>query len=125
MHSSFAHFERLATEYNLILTMTSTEDTRVLDFMKIFLITSHEQRLAILAAITKSQCAILRQVAYNVLFNDSLEISQEDRLYLKRHHTTLKHLASRRICLDTKKAAALRKHLLIKRLAEITVKYLQ
>ena len=105
--------------------MTSTQDTRVVDFMKIFLITSHEQRLAILRTITRSQCAILRQVVYNILFNDSLEISTEDRTYLKKHHTALKRLASRRVCFDAKKFAAQRHHLLIKRLAEITVDYLK
>ena len=105
--------------------MTSTQDTRVVDFMKIFLNTSHEQRLAILRTITRSQCAILRQVVYNILFNDSLEISTEDRAYLKKHHTALKRLASCRVCFDAKKLSAQRHHLLIKRLAEITVDYLK
>ena len=105
--------------------MTSTQDTHVADFMNIFLITSHEQRLAILRTLTRGQCSILRQVVYNILFNDSLDLSTEDRAYLKKHHTTLKRLASRRVCFDVKKLAAQRHHLLIKRLAQITVDYLK
>lgn len=105
--------------------MPTDKETQVADFMNIFLITTHEQRLAILRTITKKQCAILREVAYNLLFNDSLDISPDDRQYLKRHHISIKSLASRRVCQEKKKTIVVRKHLLIRRLAEIAVNYLR
>ena len=104
--------------------MPADKEGAVLDFMKVFLITTKEQRLGILRNITKKQCAQIRQVAYNILFNDSLNISAEEREYLKRHHTSIKQLASGRVSLDRKKRILVRKQLLVKRLAEIAVNYL-
>ena len=104
--------------------MNRESTSPLVDFLKAFLITTHEQRLAILRNITKSQCAKIRQVAYNLLFKDSLELKSEDRQYLKRHATSVKELASRRVCLARKRAIIVHKHLLIKRIAKIAVEYL-
>lgn len=104
--------------------MGDNDQSELIAFLRLFLLTTHEQRLAILRNITKSQCAKLRQVTYNLLFNDSIELSQEDRQYLKRHSKSVKELASRRVCLARKRAIIVRKHLLIKRIAQITVDYL-
>lgn len=96
----------------------------VLDFMKVINITNYEQRLGILRNINKSQCGIIRQVAYNILFNKSIELSDKDKAYMKRHSSSIKTLASRKICLVKKKAVLVSKNLLIKRLAKITIAYL-
>ena len=104
--------------------MPVEEEGAVLDFMKVFLITTKEQRVGILRNITKKQCAQIRQVAYNILFNDSLNISAAEREYLKSHHTTIKKLSSSRVSLDRKKKILVRKQLLVKHLAEIAVNYL-
>ena len=114
----------LFTKKMITLGMPAEEEGAVLDFMKVFLIATKEQRLAILRNITKKQCGQIRQVAYNILFNDSLDISADEREYLKRHHTAIKKLASGRVSLDTKKRILVRKQLLVKRLAEIAVNYL-
>ena len=105
--------------------MTTDRYTDALDFVKTLVLVNHQQRLGILRNITKKQCAVIRQVAYNILFNSSIALTDKDRAYLRRHSKSVKELASRRICLKRKTAILVKKHLLVKYIAEITFHYLR
>jgi hypothetical protein len=104
--------------------MTSAEYGDIVDFLKIVTLTTHQQLLCILRTVTKQQCAIIRQVAYNLMFNSSLDLKAEDKNYLKRNSSVIKQLASRKVCLQRKKSILEHKHLLVKRIATIVLKYL-
>jgi hypothetical protein len=104
--------------------MDSSSYAGIKDFLKLFALTTRSQRLALLRGITKKQCAIIRQLAYNILFNSSIDLSNSERAYLKQNSIEIKQLASRKVSLDRKKDILLRRHLLIKRMALIALKYL-
>ena len=105
--------------------MTTDQYTDTLDFVKTLVLVNHQQRLGILQNISKKQCAIIRQVAYNILFNSSINLTDKDRSYLRRHSKSVKELASRRVCLKRKTAILVKKHQLVKYLAELTLRYLR
>ena len=104
--------------------MANEEDRQTLYFVKLFLVTSRDQSKSILSLLTTSQCIQLREVAYNILFNEDLEISAMDRFYIEKHRDTLERLASRNVCDDVKKVLALENYTLILRIARITSDYL-
>lgn len=97
---------------------------RIIEFCTAIVVTNHEQRLAFLRLVDKRQCAYLRDVAYNILLNKDLGLKDKDKIYLRRHKTSIKELASRKTCIDRRRVVLVRKHLLIKRLAQLTLEYL-
>ena len=101
-----------------------SQERRIIDFCKTIIRVSYNQRLAILKDINRGQCSIIRQVAYNVLLNEAFDLSPKDRAYLNRHLNSIRELASRRVCGDRKRIILVKKHLLVKRLCSIAVKYL-
>lgn len=104
--------------------MSNASAQRLVDFCRSIIAANYDQRLAILRHIGKEQCGFIRQIAFNVLLNDDLELISKDRQYLQRHLTSLKELASRQICYERKRLILVKKHLLIKRLARIAIGYL-
>ena len=105
--------------------MSAKDNSDVIDFLKLLSITSYEQRMSILRNITKKQCTIVRHLAYNLMFNDNIDISSKDRAYMKRHTSSIKELGSKKTCINRRKVLLVYKHLLIKRLALLALKYLQ
>ena len=103
----------------------NNNNSDVVDFLRLLTITSYEQRLSILERITKKQCTIIRHLAYNLMFNESIEITGKDRSYLKRHTKSIKELASKKTCAGRRKEILVAKHLLVIRLAKLALKYLQ
>ena len=83
-----------------------------------------KQRISILKNVTKEQCKLIREIAYNILFNTSITIEKEDKKYLKKYLLAIKLLASKKVCSSDKIEILAKKHLLIKRLAEIVYTYL-
>jgi hypothetical protein len=104
--------------------MSTDANGYIVDFLKLLVLSTPQQRLNILRTVNKKQCAVIRQVAYNLMFNTSIEIASEDRNYLKRNSVPIKELASRKICLQRKRSILSHKHLLIKRIATIILKYM-
>ena len=99
----------------------SGENKKLIDFLKLFLLTNKEQRLGLLRNIKRDQCELLRQVAYNILFNSSVKLSDRDRSYLKRRSGAIKRLASKKVCHWRKREILVKHHRLIKRVAEIAL----
>ena len=100
-------------------------DTRIVhDFVVMFLGLSKVQRKSLLSNITYKQCRLVRQVSLNIIFNKNIQISEEDRAYIKRNKTALKKLASARICLSDKRSILGKKTPLIYKVFKIVVKYL-
>ena len=97
----------------------------VIEFLKLITITTYTQRVDILRNITKKQFRYIRQVAFNILFNSSIPLSVKEKQYLQRHSASIKKLASKRTCLDEKRIVLSGKQLLIKKLCEIALKYLE
>lgn len=104
--------------------MKPSQTQRVKDICTFIKTSSPEQRVNFLRGITKNQCSLIRQIAYNVLLNPNIKLSDKNRRYIKRHLVSVKELASRRICLERKRLILVKKHLLIKRLCSIVYEYL-
>ena len=107
------------------MTSTVAFNRDVIEFLRLLLGTNRVQRLGVLRNITRKQCTILRHLAYNIMFNSSIELSVKDKSYLKHQINSLKILASKKVCLADKKDIFAKKHLLIKRLAQLGLKYLE
>ena len=103
----------------------NNNNNTVVDFLKLLTTTNTDQRKALLRYISRSQCTIVRHLAYNLMFNQNIEITSKDRGYLRRHTEDIKRLASKKTCIGKRKAILLRKHLLVKRLAQLALRYLQ
>ena len=97
---------------------------RILNFIQLILLSSNIQRKIILKNITKKQCATLRAIIYNVMFNKDIVLKPQDKTYLTRHISDIKYLASKKICLSEKKDIIYKKYLLIKRVIQIANRYL-
>ena len=105
--------------------VTSVDHTeKVYNFATGFLSLNNRQRAAFFINVTHSQCKILISCAYNVLLNSSLDISVDDRKYLRRHSSIIRKIASKRICLSDKKHMLVKKASLVSRLLKIVVIYL-
>ena len=94
-------------------------------FFRLLTTTSREQRVAVLKNITKKQCQILRHLAYNIMFNSSFDLTEEDRKYLKKNAKSIKGIASKKVCIDSKKDIFAKKQLLVKKLAQLGLRYLE
>lgn len=81
-------------------------------------------RLQFIERLTAKQCAFIRQVTYNILFNSSLQLSESARRYFRHNITTLRLLGSIRICATEKRSLLKSKHLLLKRMATEALHYL-
>lgn len=95
----------------------------VLHFAGLLESTNKKQRIALLENITQGQCLYIREIAYNLLFNDSLNYTEKTRTYLKNNISQLKILASRKICLAEKKHILVKKQQFVKKIAKIVLDY--
>ena len=107
-------------QYNYAMDKT----THVLDFARLLASTSKNQRIAILKNITPPQCRIIKQIAYNLIFNTSIKISDLNKKYLNHNLHNLKLLASKRICITQKRHILEKRHLLVKKAAQLIITYL-
>ncbi len=105
--------------------MAHGEDTDpTTEFLKFLLKVTKGQRIAVLKSLNSRQCSIIRQTAYNILFNSSIELSPEDREFFKSNSVFIKQLASKNICLKNKRGILVGKTKLIERIARIALAYL-
>ena len=100
------------------------KDTAILDISNLLIQLTDTQRLCFLRHISLAQCRLIRFLCLNILLNTSIVLDEVDKSYLKRHTSAIKKLASKRVCTSDKKVILVRKQKLIKRVAEIVVKYL-
>jgi len=84
-----------------------------------------QTRLVLINHLTSKDCALIRQVSYNVLFNSSIQLKEIDRQYLTKHIGLIRSLASRRISIRDKRRDLDKKQFVLKRLAKITLEYLE
>ena len=99
------------------------DNSEVIDFLKFLTQVSDKQRIALLSYLNSKQCKIIRQLAYNILFNSSINIASEDLLFLKKNSDYIKQIASKNICLKKKREVLVKRHLLVKRLGAIALTY--
>ena len=103
----------------------SSRDNDVVDFLSMLTLANIKQRKAILHTLTWKQCTILRQLAYNVMFNSSITLSDKDRQYLQRHSKVVKVLASKKACTVEKAQFFTTHQSVIYKLAKIGLQYLK
>jgi hypothetical protein len=84
---------------------------------------SRAQRIACLNTLSVKQLKLLRELAFNILFNTGISISECDRKYIRRHTLVVKQLASKRTTGAEKRRLACHYHYLIKKLAAIALVY--
>lgn len=72
-----------------------------------------------------AEAGLLRQVAYNILFNSSFRLGERDKVYFKRRLPLLRRIASRRISTAEKRSLLAKKPLFLKRLAVVAREYLR
>ena len=97
----------------------------VLQLAQTFLTLNAQQSRAFLSVISRDQCNLIRMSVYNVLLNTALEITDTDRVYLRKHSYTLRKLASRRFCLSDKKTILTKKVPLIRLVFKLVLQYIE
>jgi len=105
--------------------MSGADKDEIQSFLQLIVTTTKNQRLALFRNITPKQCHIIRQVAYNILINTSIQLTPKDRSYLRNSIDLLKQLASRRVEINEKREILLKRHLLVKKIAAIALQYLR
>ena len=104
--------------------MDSEQATAVLDFAKTLVNSNKKQCTAILLHMSPKQCRILREMALNLLLNDSVHIPEKEKKYLKRNAAKIKLIASRKVCAADKKQIVIKNQRMIKRIANVVIGYL-
>ena len=99
--------------------------TDVHDLCVVFVQFSKQQRVDFLKNIRPQQCEIIQMIAYNTLLNTHLEISTEDRSYLRRHVSSIRKLASSKICTQEKRGILVKKAPVVYRLMQIALTYIE
>ncbi len=97
----------------------------VYDLCVVFILFAKQQRIDFLKNIRNQQCEIIQHVAYNILLNSNLELNIEDRSYLRRHVSSIRKLASSKICMLEKRAILVKKAPVIHRLMKIALNYIE
>lgn len=98
--------------------------TELLSLAQIFLSLNKQQSRSFLAGISRGQCNLIRIASYNLLMNSSVQMSDVDRIYLRRHSAAIRKLASRRLCLSDKKDILVKKAPLIRRILQTMSSYI-
>lgn len=104
--------------------MSAEDNTELQNFIRFMVLAPRLQAISILTNITRKQCDFIRQIAYNILFNQSIDFSEQDRDYFKRKSISIKQLASKRICLTKKRDILVYQYPVVRRLIDIVAKYL-
>jgi hypothetical protein len=105
--------------------MDAGQRGRVIAFLHLVAEGSKNQRRALLSTIAGAQLKILRDVSYNILLNSNIQLTQEQRSYLRRHSSIIKQWASRHVSACKKRDLASSHPYLVKKLAEIALTYLE
>ena len=103
------------------MSTVSIED--IYDLATFFLKLSPQQRKSFLQHTTREQCEILRQASYNILLNTSMQVNDDDKQYLNRHISSIRKLASTKICNKDKQHILYKKYNVITRILKIIVKF--
>ena len=96
----------------------------IYSFAVVFLDLASRQRSNFLTHISKKHCEFIRQSAYNLLLNSSIDLGAGDREYLRRNSSSIRKLASKRICLGDKRRILAKKARLITRIFQIVIRYI-
>lgn len=94
------------------------------DLLQTILRLSKSRRISWIQDLTPAEAGLLRQVAYNILFNSSLQLSERDRTYFNRRLPLLRRIASRRVPTAEKRLILGKKPMFLKRLALVANEYL-
>ena len=81
------------------------------------------QRGLILRHLTRTQAVYLKELSLNVLTNDSLQLTEAEKRYLRTKLLTLKRIASHSVSFEEKKQIVGEESLMIKKLCVIAIKY--
>ena len=93
-------------------------------FLNRLLTLQKPQRLLLIDQLTAKECRFIREVSYNILFNSSMQLTENVRRYFRNNIEHLRLLASIRICAADKRTLLRSKHLLLKRMAAEALHYL-
>lgn len=77
--------------------MSDERDRSVFAFLRILATSSLRQRLAILSTISISQCNILTEAAYNILFNSAIDVQPHKKRRIQKFINIVKKIASKKI----------------------------
>ena len=98
--------------------------SKIRDICKVLIDANKQQRISFLHFADKKTCKIIREIAYNILLNDTIELEAKERLYMRNRLEALKTLASKFTSIYQRREILVDQHLLIKKLAHITLKHL-
>jgi hypothetical protein len=91
-------------------------------FFQLLANTSKGSLKRIIQTLSKKQVKNISHVAYNIIFNDLLKFALNNKA-LKRKTKTVKHLATRRICLGEKKKILVANPALVQQLCKVGEQY--
>jgi hypothetical protein len=104
--------------------MAAVNTKEILFFAKLLSTSTRQTRLAILKNIVSWQCELLRQIFYNIVLNSSIDLSSSEKDYMKKRLTTVKLLASKKVCKKKKSEIFVKNQSLVLKACKIVVKYL-
>ena len=83
-----------------------------------------QQRLGYFHFIDTKTAKYIREIAVNILINDSFEFTDKEKQYLKRKLGHIRQIASRYTSIYKKREIFVAQHLLLKKLAAITLRHI-
>ena len=93
-----------------------------LEFMNRYIASTQNSRNKVY--LTNKEISTLQNAVYNIFFNGSIKLSEQENRYFKKRAKLLKVLASKKTSLVEKRKIADENRGLIRRIAEIVVTYL-
>ena len=99
--------------------------TKVINFCIVLISLTRKQRIAILHELDKKQLAFIREISLNILINKNLSLSDKEKAYFNHNLRKLRTLGSHTASRDAKVKIISKNQQLLKKIANVSVKYLR
>lgn len=100
------------------------DSAEVIYFLRLLTNSKPSFRKILLTNLPQKQCELIRQVALNILLNTSIELSDQDKVYLRSKKKIIQLIASKKVCAAEKRSILKNNQETIKKIATITINYL-
>ena len=97
---------------------------KIKDTCTVIIDANKQQRISYLHFADKRICKIIREVAYNILLNETIKLEDKEKKYMRRKIKDIRTLASKFTSIHDRRELLVKQHLLIKKIAKITLRHL-
>ena len=107
------------------MKMVKTHITKLINFCIALISLTRKQRIAILHELNKKQFAFIREISLNILINKNLSLSDKEKAYFNHNLRKLRTLGSHTASRQAKVNIISKNQQLLKKIANVSVKYLK